>query len=153
MVNHLLTGMILQAPRLLSFRFAPKRLALFTRLISGEPICRWCSDEFVKIIGSELESKFGLGNLTKLGVFTNIGPNLIRTTPKTKHNDHTMKLFWSSNPPVKKVYIYIYIIYIVFKNEKWHKSKKIATHPQSTPQAMPIANYERNPFIDFIACW
>ena len=30
------------------------------------------------------------------------------------------------------------------------KSKKIATHPQSTPQAIPLANYERNPFI---ACW
>ena len=29
-------------------------------------------------------------------------------------------------------------------------SKKIATHPQSTPQAIPQANYERNPFI---ACW
>ncbi len=29
-------------------------------------------------------------------------------------------------------------------------SKKIATHPKSTPQAIPLANYERNPFI---ACW
>ena len=29
-------------------------------------------------------------------------------------------------------------------------SKKIATHPQSTPQAIPLPNYERNPFI---ACW
>ena len=26
-------------------------------------------------------------------------------------------------------------------------SKKIATHPQSTPQAIPLANYERNTFI------
>ena len=32
----------------------------------------------------------------------------------------------------------------------WYHSKKIATHTQSTPQAIPIANYERNPSI---ACW
>ena len=25
-------------------------------------------------------------------------------------------------------------------------SKKIATHPQSTPQAIPLSNYERHPF-------
>ena len=31
----------------------------------------------------------------------------------------------------------------------WY-SKKIATHPQGTPQAIPLANCERNPFI---ACW
>ena len=29
-------------------------------------------------------------------------------------------------------------------------SKKITTHPWSTPQAIPLANYERNPFV---ACW
>ena len=29
-------------------------------------------------------------------------------------------------------------------------SKEVTTHPESTPQAIPLANYERNPFI---ACW
>ena len=29
-------------------------------------------------------------------------------------------------------------------------SKKDTTHPQSTPQTIPLDNYERNPFM---ACW
>ena len=29
-------------------------------------------------------------------------------------------------------------------------SKKITAHPQNTPRAVPLTNYERNPFI---ACW
>ena len=42
------------------------------------------------------------------------------------------------------IYVYVYYIHMcVF-------SKKIATHSQNTPQAIPLANYERNPFI---ACW
>ena len=40
--------------------------------------------------------------------------------------------------------------WIVFDTVEKKLSKKITTHPKSTPQAIPLANYERNPII---ACW
>ena len=35
----------------------------------------------------------------------------------------------------------------VFDTVEKKLSKKITTHPKSTPQAIPLANYERNPII------